>query len=92
MLEEGELVGLAADGGLHVEVVELVRGSGGGRVDEAPPVDGDVGLGPVEALLLQHRDTAVDAVLLRRNAEDVAAPQGHVAVGDDDQLFARGQP
>ena len=92
MLEEGELVGLAARGGLDVEVVELVGRARRGRVHEAAPVEGNVRLGAVEALLLQHRDPLVDAVLAGRNPVDVSAAQRHVPVGDHEELVAGGQP
>ena len=90
VLEERQLVGLAPRRGLHVQVVELVGRPPRRRVDEAPPVAGDVGPGPVQRLLAQHRHRVDDAAGGGGHAQDVARAEGDVAVRHQQQLVALG--
>ena len=92
VVQEGHLVGLAADRRLHVEVAELIRRSAGGRIDESLAVQGNVRPGPVERLLGKHRRRLQESVFLGRNPEHVSGAERHAAVGDDEQLTAAGKP
>ena len=90
--EEGELVGLAAGRGLHVEVVELVGGAAGRRIDEPPAVARHVGPRAVQRLLAQHRDGVVDAAGAGRHAQHVTRAERDVPVRDQEQLVPVRQP
>ena len=92
VLEESHLVGLAADRGLHVQVLELVGRACGRGVDEAPAVVRDVRLGAVEGLLREDGLPFLDAAGPRRNPVHVAAAERHVAVGHEEEFFAAGEP
>ena len=85
-------VRLAAGRGLHVEVVELVGGAAGGRVDEPPPVARHVGPRAVQRLLAQHRDGVVDAAGAGRRAQHVTRAERDAPVRDQQQLVAARQP
>ena len=91
-VEKGHLVRFAAGGGLHVQVLELVGGARGGRVDEALAVVRNMRLRAVQGLLRQDDLPVLDAADPRRDPVHVAAAERHVAVGDEEQLVAARQP
>ena len=92
VLEEGQLVRLAARGRLHVHVVELVRRASGRGVDEALAVERDVRPRAIQRLFRQHGRRLVDPVRGRGHAQHVAGAKRRVPVRDQEQLGAAGQP
>ena len=84
---EAQLVGRPAGGGEHVEVVELVGGAAGGGVNEALPVGGEVGAGPIEALLLQDGFGLAHARSFGRHAPHVPRSQWDAPIGEEEQFF-----
>ena len=92
VLEEGELVGLSADRRLDIEIVELVGGAAGGRVDEPLPIACHVRPGAIERLLPQDRGGVADASLHGRHADRVARAERYRTVRDQQQLVAFGEP
>ena len=86
VFEEGHLVGRAAVRGLHVEVLVLIRGAGGGGVDEPLSVDRDIGPGAVERLLLQHGGRLIESLREKRRPDHVPGTERHFVVGDEQEL------
>ena len=92
VLEEGHLVRLAAGGGLHVQILKLVRGARCRGVDEALAVVRNVRLGAVQRLLRKDDGALFDAAGPRRNPVDVAAAESHVPVRHDQEFVAAREP
>ena len=89
---ERQLVRRAACERDNVQVVKLIGRAGGGRVDNALAVDGNLRPGAIQRLLLQDADRLADTARFGRHAPQIARAEAGIAIAHEHDLRAIGSP